>query len=98
MRDYETMIVLVPDLPQEEITKIIDRVKSIIEEDGKVESVEEWGLRNLAYKIKKTYTEGYYILINFQSNNEVLEELEHFYRITDSIIRSIIVKQEKKRK
>ncbi len=98
MRDYETMVVLVPDLPEEEIAKIIDRIKTIINENGEVDSIEEWGIRNLAYKIKKVYSEGYYILINFKANNEALDELEHYYRITDSVIRSIIVKQEKKRK
>ena len=95
MRDYDTMIVLVPELTKEDIQKVIDRVKDIISAGGEVTNVEEMGTKTLAYKINKKYTEGYYLLINFKADKTVLDNLEHFYRITDSVIRSIIVNVEK---
>ncbi len=97
MRKYETIFVLQPQLTEEEIQAQIDRVKEIIDKNGKVESVEQWGLKTLAYKIANTYTEGYYVLVNFEAERSVLDDLEHYYKITDAVIRSIIVSKEKKK-
>lgn len=95
MHKYETMVVLAPNLSEDTIATILERITNIINEAGKVESVEEWGQRNLAYKIDNQYTEGYYVLINFEAETKVLPELEHLYKITDNIIRSIVINKEK---
>ncbi len=95
MRDYETLVVLQPDYTEEQIKAFVERVKEIISAAGEILSVEEWGLRKLAYTIDKKYTDGYYILFNFKSDASVLPNLEHLYKITDAVIRDIIVNKEK---
>lgn len=94
MRDYETMVVFVPNLSEEEITALVNRITDIISQDGEVVNVDQWGTRTLAYKIANKYTEGYYVQIDFKAPAVVLDNLEHFYKINDSIIRSIIVKKD----
>ena len=65
----------------------------ILHKNGKVESTEEWGKKKLAYPIKKQ-NEGYYVLINFSSNPDFIDELERVYNITDEIIKHIVVKKD----
>ena len=65
----------------------------MINNDGKVESVEEMGKRKLAYEVKKN-KEGYYVIINFEAKPELITELERNYRITDEVIKFIVVRKE----
>jgi small subunit ribosomal protein S6 len=95
MKSYETVFVLQPGLEEEARNAILERVRSIIEAAGTVEEVDEWGLRKLAYEIAKKYKEGYYVLVTFKAEKSVLDDLNHYYRITDSFIRDIIVCREK---
>ena len=67
-------------------------ITDLISEHGKLESTEEWGKRKLAYPIQKQ-SEGYYVLINFSSNPDFIDELERVYNITDEVIKHIIVKK-----
>ena len=94
MRKYETLFVLKPDLEKEVVEELIGKVKTIIEADGTVENVNEWGKRKLAYEIQKV-SEGHYTLINFNSEPELPKELDRVFRITDSVIRHIIINPEK---
>ncbi|MFZ7133490.1 MAG: 30S ribosomal protein S6 [Eubacteriales bacterium] len=94
MRNYETMFVLRPDIDTEQVKSIVEKVKSIIENSGTIESLEEWGKKKLAYTIDKKYTEGYYVLIYFKATNEVLLDLEHNFKVTESFIRHMIIKKE----
>ena len=66
--------------------------KSLIESNGTVTNVNEWGKRRLAYPINDMH-EGYYVLIEFESNPEFPHELDRIYNITDGIMRSLIVAQ-----
>ena len=59
----------------------------------KISEVDEWGKRKLAYLINKE-AEGYYVLINFESNAEFPAELDRIYKITDGVLRSMIIKKE----
>ena len=95
MRAYETLFVLKPDLEKEKIEESVDKVKAIIETTGTIEKVDDWGKRRLAYEIDGKYQEGHYALIEFKSDNSVLEELDHLYKINESFIRSIVIKREK---
>lgn len=92
MRKYEAVFILVPDLEEEVRNNIIERFKGIIEQNGTVEKVDEWGARRLAYEIKH-YTEGYYVVINFQAESSVVNELERISKITEQVIRHMIVKE-----
>ena len=90
---YETIFVVHPTLDEEARTALIERFKSLIEQNGTLEEVDEWGTRKLAYEIDDQ-REGYYVLINFESAPDFPAELDRIYNITDGIMRSIIVCKE----
>ena len=69
------------------------KFKKLIEKHGTVESVDEWGKRRLAYPINKE-TDAYYVLFNFQSDAEFPAELDRITKITDGVLRSMIIKKE----
>jgi small subunit ribosomal protein S6 len=87
MNMYETIFILDSLLAPEEIDKIIDRVKEIIESNGgKILTVEKWGKRRLAYEIqKKQY--GFYIAIEFEGEGPIPNSLEREYNFNDKILR-----------
>ena len=95
MRNYETMIILKPSLEEEKRNAIIEKFKNIISDGGEVISVDEWGMKRLAYEIEKL-KEGYYILINFKSGSDVVNELERNYRISDDVMRFVVINKEEK--
>lgn len=94
MRKYESMFVLSPELTIDAVKEFVEKVKALIEKSGEIESVEEWGKKKLAYTINKKYTEGYYVLMYFKAANEVLPELEHTFKVTESVIRHMILNKE----
>ena len=93
MNKYESVIIISPVVEEEGIKALISKFSDIINNDGKVESVEEMGRRKLAYEIKK-FEEGFYVLINFEANPTLVAELERNYRITDEVIKFIVVRKE----
>ncbi|WP_432662028.1 30S ribosomal protein S6 [Wukongibacter baidiensis] len=95
MRKYETLYVLKPDLEEEKRVALIEKFKTIIEKDGEIEEVNEWGNKKLAYEIDKI-KEGYYVLVNFKANTDLPKELERNFRISDDVIRYIVVNLEEK--
>lgn len=90
---YETIFVLDSTKTEDEITTLVEKFKSLIEANGEIESVDEWGKRRLAYPINDL-TEGYYVLINFKSGTDFPAELERVYGITEGVIRDIVIKSE----
>lgn len=95
MRKYETIFILRPSLDEEAVKANVEKIKGVIEDGGGiVENVDLWGKRKLAYEIEKV-NEGYYTLINFSAEPELPKELDRIFRITDTVIRHIIVKSEK---
>jgi small subunit ribosomal protein S6 len=95
MRKYETIFILHPSLDEEAVKANIEKFKGVIENGGGVvDNVDFWGKRKLAYEIKKI-GEGYYTLFNFSANPELPKELDRIFRITDGVVRHIIVNQEK---
>lgn len=91
MRKYETVFILNSDSTEEKITEVISKVTSIIESyEGSIENVDHWGKKKLAYEIDKK-NEGYFILINFISNEDLPKELDRNFKIMDNVIRHIIV-------
>ena len=93
MNKYESVIIINPKLEEEAIKALIAKISDLINSDGKIESVEEVGLRKLAYEINKN-SEGYYVVIKFEANPTLIAELERVYRITDTVIKFIVVKEE----
>ena len=93
MNKYESIIIINPNLEEEAIKALIEKISNLINTDGKVSSVEEVGKKKLAYEIKKN-KEGFYVVFKFEANPELITELERVYRITDEVIKFIVVKEE----
>ena len=92
MSFYENTLVAKQDLPKSELDKIKEKYSSIINSNsGKVIKIEEWGLLNLARKIKR-YKKGFYIHYKFEGNKDTLSEINKKMRIDNSVIRHLIVK------
>lgn len=95
MNKYETLFILNPSLEEEALNANVEKFKGVIENGGgEVENVDLWGKRKLAYEINKV-GEGFYVLINFKADSELPKELDRVFRITDGIIRHLIVNTEK---
>ncbi|OEF99672.1 30S ribosomal protein S6 [Vulcanibacillus modesticaldus] len=95
MRKYEAMYILKPDLEQEATKELVEKFQNIITNNGgEIEKLEEMGKRRLAYEIED-YNDGYYVLVNFKSEPAVVAELDRVFRITDGVIRYLIIKDVK---
>ena len=92
MTKYEAIIVISVKNGDEKIEELSEKFKALIEANGTLESVDVWGKRKLAYEIKYE-SEGHYVLYNFEANAEFPAEFERIARITDGILRSIVVKK-----
>ena len=93
MNKYESVIIINPSLEEQGIKDVITKFTDLINSDGKVENVDEMGRRKLAYEIKKN-KEGNYVVINFEAKPELIKELERIYRITDEVIKFIVVRKD----
>ena len=97
MNKYELVYVIDVSLDDEARKAVVDRFNGMIEQNGgKVTKVEEWGKCRLAYPINYK-TEGYYLLVNFESEATLPREIERNMQIADAILRYLIVKVEEKR-
>ena len=96
MRKYETIFIIHPSLDEEAVKAVVEKFKGVIENGGGVvDNIDYWGKRKLAYEIKKV-NEGYYTLFNFSSEPELPKELDRVFRISDNIVRHIIIKEDEK--
>lgn len=91
--NYETVMVLSVKNGEEAVQALVEKFKKTIEKYATLQSVDEWGKRKLAYPINKE-SEGYYVLINFESEAEFPAELDRRYKITDGVLRSLIIKKD----
>lgn len=94
MRKYEVVLMFYPDVEEETRVKTFDRLKNIIEEHGKIESVDEWGMRKLAYEIEY-YTEAFYTLVTFEAEPSTVKEFDRVAKILDPVMRHMVVAIEK---
>ncbi len=95
MAFYENTIVAKQDLAETDLKSLKEKYNEIINKSsGKVIKIEEWGLINLANKIKK-YKKGFYIHYKFEGTNNTLSEIEKKIKVDGSIIRHLIVKYKK---
>ncbi|MGN0688962.1 MAG: 30S ribosomal protein S6 [Oscillospiraceae bacterium] len=86
---YETMLVFNTKLGDEGVKALVEKFKALIEANGTIESVDEWGKRKLAYAIEDE-TEGYYVLYTFTCKPDFPAELDRIIKITDGVLRSLI--------
>lgn len=93
MRHYEVVFLVHPD-QSEQVPAMVERYKSLIENDGgKVHRLEDWGRRQLAYPIQHL-AKAHYVLLNIECSAAVLAELESGFRFNDAVLRHLIVKRE----
>lgn len=90
VKKYETMLVTSAKLDEEQTAALVGKFTALIEANGTLEGVDEWGKRKLAYPINKE-EDGVYTLIHFSSGIEFPAELDRVYKITDGVIRSLII-------
>ena len=96
LNKYESIYIVNPEVDDEGIKGLVEKFNALIEsEGGKVTETNEWGMKKLAYPIKK-FTQGYYVLVNFEAKPEFVDELERIYKITDDVIKFITVRKEDK--
>ena len=93
MNKYESIIIINPSVDEAGLKALEEKFTGLINANGKVESVENMGKKKLAYEIKK-FKEGTYMLFNFEAKPDSIDELERVYRITDDIIKFIVVRKE----
>ncbi|MEN3033715.1 MAG: 30S ribosomal protein S6 [Aquificaceae bacterium] len=87
-RDYESVVVFKPTLGDEEIKARVEDIQGFVDKNGgKILSVEEWGVKQLAYPVKG-FNHGRYIVFHISSDNsQLINELDFQYRINEDIIR-----------
>lgn len=90
---YETIFIVSTSFDEESTRDIVNKFKELIEANGTLESVDEWGRRRLAYEINDE-RDGFYVLMNFTAPTTFPAELDRIYKITEGIMRSIIIVKE----
>ena len=92
INSYETLFVVDCSLGEEGVKALVDKFTALIADNGTIDSVDEWGKRRLAYEIDHK-NEGYYVVVDFQSESEFPAELSRVMGITDGILRCMIVRK-----
>ncbi len=94
MRNYELVVIFDPSLEEEAVGKELSKITSLIEKEKcEVSNIDKWGVRKLAYPIKKQES-GYYIIVYFKGKSSIISELDRVNKINDKILRHLIVKSD----
>jgi small subunit ribosomal protein S6 len=92
---YEKILLLLPTLSEEEVREIINKISSVITENGgEVLKIENLGKKKLAYKLNKQ-SMGYYVLFIFKAPSKVIKTMEEFYKVYDPVFKYMIIKLNK---
>lgn len=91
MRKYELMFIVRSDIEQEAVDAVVEKFLNIIRDGGEIEKQEVIGKKRLAYEIDK-HRDGIYVLVNFTAPAAVVAELDRVIKISDEVIRHLIVK------
>ena len=91
MKAYELLFIVAPTIDDETRAAVMKRIEATLaESNGKIDNVDEWGKRKLAYEINDL-TDGAYTLIDFHADPQSIAELDRVLRITDAVVRHMIV-------
>ncbi|MDH4317997.1 MAG: 30S ribosomal protein S6 [Desulfobulbaceae bacterium] len=92
MRRYETTYIIRPNIGEEQFSAIVERTNEIIHNDkGAIINLDRWGMRKLAYEIKKE-VQGYYVHVDYAAQGATVDEIERIFRIDDRILRYLTIK------
>ena len=96
MRQYELVFIISPDLDEEALEALIEKVKGLLETNGaEIVKLDKWGKRRLDYEIKD-YHEGFYVIINFKGDAVAFNELDRILKITEGVLRHMVVREKEK--
>ena len=88
---YETLTILHPDLAEARVKEVLTWMQQLVENgQGKVLQVEEWGMRDLAYRIQKQ-RRGYYVRLEYEATPAALQELERNFRLSEDVLRFLSI-------
>ena len=90
---YEILYIINATLGEDETKAIVEKFKAMVEENGTLTGIDEWGKRRLAYPINDM-PEGYYVLMNAELQPDFPAELDRVFKITEDVLRSIIIAEE----
>ncbi|HXS96576.1 MAG TPA: 30S ribosomal protein S6 [Candidatus Limnocylindrales bacterium] len=91
-RIYEELFIVKPDVPEEEVDQFVETLQTQLTAAGaKVDKVEKWGKRRLAYRVEK-YREGTYVLMQFSAGPEMVHEFERRLRVSDQVLKFLTVR------
>jgi small subunit ribosomal protein S6 len=92
MQLYETIFIIHPELNEEDVEEHIKRVENLVTRlGGEIVKTERWGKKRLAYEVDK-HRYGFYVLLRLRGNPTLLPELERHYRLTEGIIKSLVIR------
>lgn len=98
MHRYETLFILHPEIPEAQVRETLDRLRRLIEGmEGQIAEIQDWGIRDLAYPIRKQ-PRGTYVLAQYSARPEVVKELERNLKLADEVLRFISVRAPQPRK
>jgi len=93
-RTYEMVYIIRPNMEEEQVQAVVEKFSSLINEnEGEITTVDNWGKRRLAYEIRD-FNEGFYYLTTFQGVPATAEELDRVLKITDEILRFMIIRKD----
>jgi small subunit ribosomal protein S6 len=91
---YESIFIINNEIGEDNVKALVEKFKNLLETSTELESVDEWGKRRLAYPIDDL-NDGYYVMANFSADSSFPKELERIYKITEGIIKYIIIRKDK---
>lgn len=93
---YETAFIIAPNLPEEEIEKLIEEMAGVVsKKKGKMDNIDKWGKKRLAYPINK-FTEAYYVFFHYQGEPEIPAELDRRFKQMEQVLRYMTLKKDQK--
>src|SRR3989338_7727994 len=94
MGNYEGVFIINPELATDAAKSVVTQVQELVSKNGgRVEGLQEWGKRRLAYKINKKQ-EGHYVILNFQLDSKHAKKLEQGLQLNDQLLRFLLVNKD----
>jgi small subunit ribosomal protein S6 len=98
MRIYEELFIVRPNATEEEIDQAVEQIRQVVTgAGGTLDKVEKWGVRKLAYRVRK-HEDGYYVLVQFSAPPDAVTEIERRLRVSDTVIKYLTVRIDRKLK
>lgn len=93
MRIYEELFIVDPNTAEEQVDAVVSQIESVVKDgDGTIDKVEKWGVRKLAYRVKKR-EEGYYVLVQFSTSaGPTVKEIERRLRVDETVLKYLTVR------